>query len=260
MAYETLNWVHLDGVAEITLNRPEAANALNSAMAEELFNSACRCAAESVRAVLITGSGKLFSAGGDLNEFAAASNKAHHVTKMATVLHTALSRFAHLDAPVIMAINGTAGGAGFSIALSGDVVIASENAKFVSAYTASGLSPDGSCTYYLAKHVGLLRAKELVLTNRVLTAKEAHGWGMLTRVVPPDNLMSEARKLAKQIAQGPTKAFGAAKHLLDSAFCEGLETQMDREVRNIAAMMDTRDAQHGIESFLAKSSPEYFGN
>jgi 2-(1,2-epoxy-1,2-dihydrophenyl)acetyl-CoA isomerase len=180
-------------------------------MSDELFDAACRCEAEGARAVILTGSGRMFNAGGDLQEFDDAEDQADHVTRMATILHAALSRFSHMDAPVITAVNGSAGGGGFSIAISGDIILASEKAKFVSAYTASALTPDGSSSYYLAKHIGLLRAKELMLTNRVLTAKEACEWGLVTRVVAPDDLMAEARALAAQFAKGPTKAYGGVK-------------------------------------------------
>ncbi|MBY6160172.1 enoyl-CoA hydratase/isomerase family protein [Mameliella alba] len=259
MQYETITWALTDGVAEITMNRPENANALNARMSDELFDAACRSEAEGARAVILTGAGKMFNAGGDLAEFARAANKADHVTRMATMMHAALSRFAHMDAPLITAVNGSAGGGGFSIALSGDIILASEKAKFVSAYTASGLSPDGSSTFYLAKHIGLLRAKELMLTNRVLTAEEACAWGMVTRVVPADALMTEARKMAAQFAAGPTKAYGGVKRLLETAYSESLETQLDKESRSIAAMMRTYDGPHGIASFLGKTKPEYRG-
>jgi 2-(1,2-epoxy-1,2-dihydrophenyl)acetyl-CoA isomerase len=143
--------------------------------------------------------------------------------------------------------------------LSGDYVIASERAKFVSAYTSSGLTPDGSSTYYLAKHVGLLRAKELMLTNRTLTADEAQSWGLVNRVVPPGALMDEAYATARQIASGPTKAFGGVKKLLDTSFSDGLETQLDRETRSIADMMRTNDGPAGIAAFLAKETPRFQG-
>jgi 2-(1,2-epoxy-1,2-dihydrophenyl)acetyl-CoA isomerase len=158
-----------------------------------------------------------------------------------------------------MALNGTAGGGGFSLALSGDYVIASDKAKFVSAYTASGLTPDGSSTYFLAKHVGLLRAKELMLTNRVLTAVEAQEWGIVNKVVTPEAVMSEAHSIATRIAAGPTKAFGGMKRLLDTAFSDGMETQLDRETRSIADMMRTDDGPAGIAAFLAKETPTFSG-
>ena len=237
MAYETLDFEIADGVATITLNRRDnPANALNARMAEEIFEAAVRCAAPEIRAVIFTATGRMFCGGGDLAEMDAAPDAHAHLTRMATLLHAGVSRLAHLDAPVVTAVNGTAGGGGFSMALAGDYVIAADGAKFVSAYTASGLTPDGSSTYFLAKHVGLLRAKELVLTNRVLTASEALEWGLVSKVVPAEALMDDARAIAATFAAGPTKAYGGAKRLLDTAFSEGLESQLDRETRSIAEM------------------------
>jgi len=260
MDYETLRFKISDGVAIITLDRKDnPANALNARMAEELFDVGLRCGAPDVRAVIVNATGKMFCGGGDLAEMDAALDKPAHLTRMATLLHAGLIQLARIDAPVIMAVNGTAGGGGFSIVLSGDYVIASERAKFVSAYTSSGLTPDGSSTYYLAKHVGLLRAKELMLTNRVLTAAEAQSWGLVNRVVPPETVMDEACAMAQQIASGPTMAFGGVKRLLDTAFSDGLESQLDRETRSIADMMRTNDGPAGIAAFLAKETPRFEG-
>lgn len=260
MDYQTLRYEFSNGVVTITLDRKDnPANALNAAMAEELLDASLRCCASEVRAVILTANGKMFCGGGDLSEFDAAADKHAHVTRMATLLHAGLSRFAHIDAPVIVAVNGAAGGGGFSMVLSGDYIIASDKAKFVSAYTSSGLTPDASSTYYLAKHVGLLRAKEMMLMNRVLSADEALDWGLISKVVPPDAVMSEANAVATQIAAGPTKAYGGVKRLLDTAFSAGLESQLDREARSIAAMMNTSDGPAGIAAFLAKQTPEFSG-
>lgn len=260
MDYETLRFEIAAGIATITLDRKDSpANALNARMAEELFDIGLRCGAPDVRAVIVTSAGKMFCGGGDLAEMDAAPDKHAHLTRMATMLHAGLIRLARINAPVIMAVNGTAGGGGFSVVLSGDFVIASDRAKFVSAYTSSGLTPDGSSTYYLAKHVGLLRAKELMLTNRVLTAAEAQTWGLVNKVVPPETVMDEAHTMAKHIASGPTKAFGGVKRLLDTAFSDGLETQLDRETRSIADMMLTDDGPAGITAFLAKETPRFEG-
>lgn len=260
MDYETLRLEITRGIATITLDRKDnPANALNARMAEELFDVGVRCGAPDVRAVIVTANGKMFCGGGDLAEMDAAPDKHAHLTRMATLLHAGLIRLARIDAPVIMAVNGTAGGGGFSVVLSGDFVIASDKAKFVSAYTTSGLTPDGSSTYYLAKHVGLLRAKELMLTNRVLTAAEAQAWGLINKVVPSETVLDEARALAQNIASGPTQAFGGVKRLLDTAFSDGLETQLDRETRSIAEMMRTRDGPAGIVAFLAKETPRFEG-
>lgn len=260
MAYQTLQFDLTDSIATITLDRPDNANALNLQMSEELFDVSVRCTYEDVRAVIVTATGRMFCAGGDLAEMdAQGDNRPAFITRMATILHQSLIRFARMDAPVIMAVNGVAGGGGFSLALSGDYVLAAETAKFVSAYTASGLTPDGSSTYFLAKHVGLLRAKELMLTNRMLTANEAQEWGIVNRVVFPDELQAEARVMAEQFAKGPTKALGGSKRLLLSAYSETMETQLDHETRGISAMMETHDGPHGLNAFLNKKKPEFRG-
>lgn len=261
MSYKTMTYDVAASVATITLNRPDEANALDAKMASELHDVAIRASNDAnVRAVIVTATGRMFCAGGDLKEMrAAGEDRPRHVMRMASDLHGALARFAHMDAPVIMAVNGTAAGGGFSLVLSGDYILAADTAKFVSAYSASGLTPDGSSSYFLAKHVGLLRAKELLLTNRVLTAKEACDWGMVSRVVAGNELMAEARKLAEAFASGPTKAYGGIKHLLLTAYSEGFETQMDRETRSISGMMRTHDGPHGLDAFLNKKTPSFKG-
>jgi 2-(1,2-epoxy-1,2-dihydrophenyl)acetyl-CoA isomerase len=261
MSYQTMTFDIVEGIATLTLNRPDDANALNQQMANELLDVAMICSSdERVRAVIVTGNGKMFCAGGDLREMdEQGERRPEHLTRMASALHGALIRFSHMDAPVIMAVNGTAAGGGFSMALSGDIILASDKAKFIAAYTASGLTPDGSSTYFLAKHVGLLRAKELLLTNRLLSAQEACDWGMVTRVVPAETLTDEARKLATTFAAGPTRAFGGLKQLLQTAYSDPMETQLERETRGISQMMRTHDGPHGLNAFLNKQKPQFKG-
>ncbi len=261
MSYEHIIFDVTDNIAVITLNRPDDANAIHQPMVDELADIAVRCYRDKeVRAVVLTGAGKMFCGGGDLKTFhELGGGAADYVDRTATVLHHAISRFSRMDAPVVMAINGTAAGGGFSLALAGDYVIAADSAKFISAYTASGLTPDGSSTYYLAKHIGLLRAKEMILTNRLLSAEEACDWGLVNRVVPADELMDAAMELARTFAAGPTKAYGIAKNLLTTAYSESLESQLDAESRGIAVTMASRDGRHGIESFLNKKKPEFTG-
>ena len=148
MKLETLDFSISNNIATITLNRPENANALNPIMAKELSNMAIECDEnKDIRAVIIEGSGKMFCAGGDLKAFSDAGDSAPALIKqMAGDLHIAISRFSRMDAPTIAAVNGTAAGAGFSIAISVDIVISTKSAKFVMAYTNAGLSPDGSST------------------------------------------------------------------------------------------------------------------
>lgn len=261
MSYETLTFDVADNIATITLSRPDQANALNLKMSEELHAVSIICATNpDIRAVVLTGEGKIFCAGGDLNQFRdAGDGKEALLLKMATILHAAVIRFTNMDAPLIVALNGTAGGGGFSMMLAGDIILASSKAKLVSAYTASGLSPDGSSTYFLAKHVGLLRAKELLFTNRVLTAQEALDWGLVTSVVEPDELMDRTMELAKGFATGPTKSFGRVKRLLQTAYSDPMEAQLEKETQGIAWTMTTHDGPHGLESFLNKKKPEFKG-
>ncbi len=261
MSYETLTFAVDDGLATITLTRSEQANALNLEMAEELHavSIAC-CTRPDVRAVLLTGEGRMFCAGGDLKQFnEAGDGREALVLNMATILHAAIIRFSNMDAPLVIALNGAAGGAGLSLLSSADFVIASSKAKLVSAYTASGLTPDGSSTFFLAKHIGLLRAKELMFTNRVLTADEAKDWGLVNQVVEPEVLAEEAVSVARNFAAGPTKAFGRLKRLLQTAYSDPMESQLEKETQAIAWTMTTEDGPHGIESFLEKRKPEFKG-
>ena len=150
--------------------------------------------------VTITGAGRFFCAGGDLKAMAAAPDAGAFVKGIADDLHRALSTFARMDAVVITAVNGTAAGAGFSLAVTGDLVLAAESAKFTMAYTKAGLSPDGSASYYLPRLIGIRRTQQLMLTNRTLTAAEALDWGLLTEVVPDAELAARTEALATEMA------------------------------------------------------------
>ena len=262
MNFETMTFSVENNVATVTLMRPDDANAMNGAMLDEIWEAALICEEDpEIRAVIVTATGKMFCAGGDLKEFnGQGDNIPAFVTRHATLLHAGITRFQRMDAPVIMAVNGTAAGAGLSLMASGDVVLAADTAVFVSAYTASGLTPDGSSTYFLAKHIGLMRAKEMILLNRKLTASEALDWGLVTRVVAPDDLMSEAQKMAEGFAAGATRAYGGAKRLLVSAYNQTLETQLELETVSIAEMGRTHDGRHGIDSFANRRKPEFRGS
>jgi 2-(1,2-epoxy-1,2-dihydrophenyl)acetyl-CoA isomerase len=259
---KTLIYEVKEGVARITFNRPDAANALDMQMALDLMHASIQASEDqAVRAVLITGAGKMFSGGGDLKSFAAqGAALPGHLKEVALYLHAAISRFVRMDAPVVAAVNGAAGGAGMSLCLFADLVLAAESAKFTLAYTRAGLSPDGGSTYFLPRIVGVRRALELALTNRVLTAREAAEWGIVTRVVADAELLTEADALARQLAAGATRAYGAAKRLLHHSFAESLETQMEVEAQAIAGMARTRDAREGIAAFIAKRKPDFSGS
>ena len=261
MDYQTLNFDVDLGVATITLNRPEALNAMSPAMAKELHEVALQIDANnSVRAVILTGTGKAFCAGGDLGAFVAAGEQARTlILQMTGDLHLALSRLSRNRAPVIAAVNGTAAGAGFSLAMAADLAIAEEQAVFTMAYTNAGLSPDGSSTYFMPRKIGDRRTRELMLTNRLLTAPEALDWGVVNQVVEGGGALAAARVMATGMAQGPTEAYAQVKRLLDSSFSQSLETQMELEARAIADQVASVDGQEGMLAFVEKRKPQFRG-
>lgn len=260
-SFSTIEFAVDSGIARITLDRPDAANGLNLQMARELLEAslACRCSS-AVRAVVLTGKGRMFCAGGDLKSFVENDARLENFIKeLTTYLHAAITNFARMRAPLIVAVNGAAAGAGFSLAACGDLVLAARSAKFAMAYTAAGLVPDGSASYFLPRILGLRRAQELMLTNRRLGAEEALEWGLLTRVVDDAELAAETDRLAVQIAAGPTGAFGAVKKLLAGTFDSTLETQMELEGSAISEAAVARDGREGVAAFLAKRAPVFTG-
>jgi 2-(1,2-epoxy-1,2-dihydrophenyl)acetyl-CoA isomerase len=261
MTFGALTLDRKDGVATITLNRPDAFNALNLQLGREIFHAALEVDEDpGVRCVVITGAGRAFCAGGDVKDFADNLPRIGVLVKeLTTYLHGAVSRLCRSDKPVIMAVNGVAAGGGLSFALSGDLVIAAESARFTMAYAKIAATPDGSSSYFLPRLVGLRRAMELYFTNRVLSAREAFEWGLVTRVVPDAELGSAVDALARELAQGPTKAFGGAKRLFHQATWESLETQMELEAQAIAASGHTEDFASGVTAFANKKAPSFRG-
>lgn len=250
-----------DGVADITLNRPDAANGIDRQMAADLLDVAIGLRHDStVRAVLLTGAGARFCAGGDVRSFAGAGDDVPRLLReITTDLHAAISILVNLDAPLIAAVQGSAAGAGLGLVCAADLVLAGASCKFVMAYTGIGLTPDGSTTWHLPRIVGARRAMELTLTNRVLDAAEAAALGLVTDVVADDELADRARALARQLAAGPTLAYGAAKRLLRASAGHDLETQMARESDAISAAAATVDGREGIASFVQRRPPTFSG-
>jgi 2-(1,2-epoxy-1,2-dihydrophenyl)acetyl-CoA isomerase len=255
--------VTLDGaVAVVTLDRPEAANGIDLTLGRALMEVAIDLDGDpDVRAVLLTGAGRFFCAGGDLKSFADAGDALPaRLKELTAYLHTAITRLARMRAPVVCAVNGTAAGAGMSLAVACDLVHAAESAHFAMAYTGAGLSPDGSSSWFLPRLIGDRRTRELMLTNRRLSARDALAWGLVNDVVPDEKVFEHALDAARSLADGPTRAFGAVKTLLAESSGNGLETQMDLETRLIASMAETEDGREGIAAFAAKRPPSFTGH
>jgi 2-(1,2-epoxy-1,2-dihydrophenyl)acetyl-CoA isomerase len=261
MGYETIKLDRAGGVATLTLNRPDAFNALSLALGRELFAAVLELDEDpGVRCIVLTGAGRAFCGGGDVKEFADALPRIGVLIKeLTTYIHGAVSRLVRTPKPVLTAVNGVAAGGGLALAMAGDLVLAAESARFTMAYSRIAATPDGSSSYWLPRLVGLRRAIELFYTNRVLPAREALEWGLVTRVVPDGELSDATRKLAEELAQGPTLALGRGKLLFHASTTESLETQMELESQAIAQSGHTDDFAEGVHAFTAKRPPAFRG-
>jgi len=250
-----------EGVARITLNRPEAANAIDVHLARALERAVHRAAeADGLRAVLLTGAGERFCGGGDVRAFAESGDLAGTLDEILASLHPAIATLAEIEVPVVASVQGSAAGAGLALVAGADLVLAAYSAKFVMAYTGIGLVPDGGSTWYLPRVVGPRRALELALTNWVLSADEAHEWGLVTRVLPDSDLSEKTEAFVAQLAAGPTRAYAAAKRLLRSSPSTSLENQLALEATEMSAVGATDDGIEGVRAFAEKRQPRFAGS
>ena len=247
-------------VATLTLNRPTHMNTIDLGMAKALYEASLSFTEHpTVRALIITGAGeKAFCAGGDLATFnqhgEAVGEHLHEVTHY---LHGAISRFARMTLPIITAVNGVTAGGGLAFLGFPQLVLAADSARFISAYTKAGLSPDGSSTWYLPRLIGVRRAQEFVFMNRMLKAEEAVEWGLINKSVKASDLMNEAYSAAEMLAAGPRAAYGRIKELFNSSLTTPLETQMENEARYLSLSAQSPDGQTGIKAFLTKTAPHF---
>ena len=248
-------------IAWITLDRPDTGNAIDLALAQALVAAAGECAADrAVRCVILTGAGRLFCAGGDVSAFAVAGDDAPaFLRKLADTLHGAIRTLTRMDKPLIVAVNGPAAGAGLSLALLGDVVIAARSAHFTAAYIGIGLTPDGGMSWLLPRLVGLRRAQSMILTNERVAATEAATIGLVTRVVEDEDLLGEVALIADRLVASPTAAIGAARGLLLDGATAGLEEQLDRETESISRAGGHSESREGVAAFLARRKPDFEG-
>lgn len=237
----------LDGVARITLNRPERANAFDLPMAHAFGAAVDRVQDDDVRVVLLTGAGRRFCAGGDVSSFLAGQEPAAYVRELATVLEAHVRRLSVLAKPVVAAVQGAAAGAGLAFVLSADLVVAAPDARFTMAYANIGLTPDCGVSYLLPRVVGLRRALALTLTRATLDATEASEWGLVTSVA--DDPVASAAELADTIAGGPATALGQARRLLRTAYDVPRPEHADDESATISASVSTPEAVELIRRF-----------
>ena len=248
--------------ATLKFNRPESSNAYTEEMGLELLEALHDLAAPSVRSVVVTGEGADFSIGFDPQVIKENIAEAPLLFRRATgYLHQVIAELRRLPKPVIGAINGPAGGSGFSFALACDFILASEAATFSSSYINMGLSPDGGLTYFLTRLVGPQKCAELVMTGKVISARKALELGIISGVVAPDKLMEEAKSLALYFANGPTLALGRAKRLIDTSSSHSLEEQLEEERQAIIQVSGSKDFNEGLSAHLSKKSkPNFEGN
>lgn len=263
LPYETIVFEREGDVAIITLNRPDALNSLTWELMDETGEALAQCASDGrVRAVVITGSGKAFCAGVDVKAVTgkAPEEAARFLYQMADGMHErVIGPIRHLGKPVITAINGVAAGGGLGLALSGDIVVASDQARFALAYANVGMCPDCGTSFFLPRLVGQARAMELYLLNEILSAEQARQLGIVSRVVPGATLLAEARDLASRLAKGPTLAYAQAKRLFNRAFANDLNGQLIEEGMGIGVCAASEDGREGMQAFADKRAPRFVG-
>jgi 2-(1,2-epoxy-1,2-dihydrophenyl)acetyl-CoA isomerase len=248
-----------DGIAYLTLARPQAGNAIDDSLVIELRDRAEELASRNdARAVVLSGQGENFCVGGDLSYFATLGDDVEAaMRKLADEFHAGVAALRALDAPLIAVVRGAAAGGGLSLVCAADLVLAAESARFTMAYTAAGLSPDGGGSWFLPRLVGLRLATEMLLTNRRLSATEAEAKGIVTEVIADSELDAAAEKLARQIAAGPAAAFGSVKRLLQASGTNSLSGQLEAEAVEIARNASLPDGREGVAAFLQKRRPRF---
>jgi 2-(1,2-epoxy-1,2-dihydrophenyl)acetyl-CoA isomerase len=256
MAWTTIGFDCADGVATITLNRPDKLNSVTPELHRELAAALDEVErSDAVRALLLTGAGRAFCAGQDLS----ALDMAHVGDTIEQLYNVLVRRLRNLPKPIVCAVNGVAAGAGANLALACDIVLAARSASFIQAFCKIGLVPDTGGTYFLPRLVGSARASALALLGDPVSAEQAADWGMIWRVVDDAQLMEEARGLARRLACQATKGLGLIKQALNRSLANDLGAQLavERDLQVLASR--TEDCREGIAAFLAKRPPAFTG-
>ncbi len=248
------------GVLTLTLNRPKA-NAFDQDLVDALLDALRRAEAEaSVRSIILTGAGSVFSAGQDVTALGAVDGQVSFRRHLERTYNRLILRVRRLEKPVVGAINGAAAGAGLGLALAADIRLAARSARFVFGFTGIGLTTDSATSLMLPLLIGLARASEVAFTNAPVSAEQALSYGLVNRVVDDTDLAVEAAKLAAQLAAGPTRALGLTKRAFNHALLPHLEDVLDYEAHLQEAAGRTADHREGVRAFLEKRKPEFKGS
>ncbi len=247
-------------IAEVILNRPEAFNAFNLEMITELAGHLIALASDdSVKGIAIAGKGKAFCAGGDLKWAVGFSKKAgSSFHTLASQLHAAIVEIRRMKKPVVAAINGTAAGAGFSLALACDFRVMEKSATLKQAYTSNGLCIDGGGTFTLPRLVGLARSLEIAAFDESISSDQALAWGLVTKVVDDGKALDEAVNMLEKLVKNSGHSFGWSKRLLTDSFNNSLEMHLELEREGLSNCADHPDGQEGLKAFVEKRKPKFF--
>ena len=258
---ETILKEQIGNLHKITLNRPERLNSFNDEMHLALRSAFSEAVESGARAILLTGAGRGFCAGQDLGD--RDPSKMSEPPDLGATLNAFYNPLVRLirsmEIPVVCAVNGVAAGAGANLALACDIVIASENAKFVQSFANVGLIPDAGGSWNLTKLLGETRAKGLALTGEPLGAKQAAEWGLIWKAMPDDTFADEALSLAERLAEGPSVGYGMTKQAIQASHMNTLDEHLDLEAASQKRCGETSDYAEGVSAFLEKRPPQFKG-